>query len=234
MHHHQSNYQLIPERMMIYVGLAGVVSILASFIAPRLVNPLPSVAAPLLLMVGLILLLPLVMLMVMLRVNRRLAARDQMMKAVQWRGDEQVLDVGCGNGILLLEAAKRLQTGKAWGIDIWEHNAGQQTADLLRQNARIEGVADRVELREVDARHLPFDDASFDVIFASLSLHHVGNRADRKQAIQEMVRVLKPGGRILIYDAFPVMWGAKQDLQPLRVQHLNGHFIQIMQADKSV
>ena len=61
----------------------------------------------------------------------RRAARRRMLEAVNWRGDEQVLDVGCGNGFLLVEIAKRLTTGMATGIDVWESGAGEQTADRM-------------------------------------------------------------------------------------------------------
>ncbi len=47
-------------------------------------------------------------------------ARDALLNAIPWRGDEQVLDVGCGRGLLLIGAAKRLTTGKAVGVDIWQ------------------------------------------------------------------------------------------------------------------
>ena len=65
-----------------------------------------------------------------------------MLNSVTWRGDERVLDVGCGNGFLLNEAAKHLTTGLATGIDVWKAEAGAQTADLALGNARLEGVAD--------------------------------------------------------------------------------------------
>src|SRR5262245_39967625 len=47
-------------------------------------------------------------------------ARDALLNSVPWRGDEQVLDVGCGHGLMLIGAAKRLTTGRATGIDIWQ------------------------------------------------------------------------------------------------------------------
>lgn len=229
-----SNYTLLPERLMWHAALVGSLAIAAGFVLHISVPALQPAVPLLLIVVGVIHLLPLAFLLVMIRPGRRLNARTQMMNAVSWRGDEQVLDVGCGNGILTFEAAKQLKSGKAIGIDIWDHSAGQQTADDFRRNAQIEGIVDRVELREVDARTMPFPNVSFDVIFASLSLHHMGNRADRAQVVKEMVRVLKPGGTILLYDAFPVIGGAKRDLGQLglRLQGLGGYFIQILKAEK--
>src|SRR5579871_4784664 len=56
-------------------------------------------------------------------------ARQQMIAAVGWRGSEQVLDVGCGNGTILLSAAQHLTAGqgKATGIDIWVEGSGEQS-----------------------------------------------------------------------------------------------------------
>ena len=126
---------------------------------------------------------------------------QQMMDSIPWRGDEQVLDVGCGRGILLISAAKRLTSGHAIGVDIWrdEDQSGNHP-DVTRRNAAAEGVAQRVEVRDADARDLPFGDASFDVVTSSLTLHNIDDPTERTQALQEMVRVLKPGGHLAIFD----------------------------------
>ena len=125
--------------------------------------------------------------------------------------------------------------GKATGIDIWVEGSGEQTAQSLRKNAALEGVADRVDLQEVDARKMPFPDASFDVVFASLSLHHVGNGADRKQAASEMMRVLKPGGVILIYDILPIANGVAHTLRNLGasdIRRLSGLLVRTLRIQK--
>jgi ubiquinone/menaquinone biosynthesis C-methylase UbiE len=143
-----------------------------------------------------------------------------MLGAVAWRGDERVLDVGCGNGFLLVEMAKRLTTGTATGIDVWMPGAGDQTAELAWRNARLEGVEDRVEIRNVDARAMPFADASFDVIVSSLMLHHAGGSADRQHVLAEMARVLKPGGAVLLYDFAPLLGGAAAQLRARGLESL--------------
>ncbi|HTK76524.1 MAG TPA: class I SAM-dependent methyltransferase [Gemmataceae bacterium] len=134
------------------------------------------------------------------RVGKR-RFRDRILDAIPWRGDEQVLDVGCGHGLMLLGAAKRLTTGKAVGIDLWqtEDQAGNSPAATM-ENARLEGVADRVELKDGDARKLPFADHSFDVILSSWALHNIYDRDGRAVAIREIARVLKPGGRAALVD----------------------------------
>jgi arsenite methyltransferase len=127
--------------------------------------------------------------------------RDTLVSRIAWRGDERVLDVGCGHGLLLVAAAKRLTTGRAIGIDIWSQvDQGDNHPENTARNARIEGVADRVEIRDGDARKLDFPDDSFDIVVSSLALHNIPEKSEREQAIREIIRVLKPGGQVAIYD----------------------------------
>jgi len=130
--------------------------------------------------------------------ERRLQDRDKLLNEIPWRGNEVVLDVGCGNGILLLSAVKRLTTGKGIGIDTWTEGSGDNCPEAFDANARIEGVADRVTLQNEDARHLPYENGTFDVIISGLTMHHM--KAETDKAMREMARVLKPGGWMVIYD----------------------------------
>lgn len=128
--------------------------------------------------------------------------RDFMLAMHPWRGDEDVLDVGCGRGLLLAGAAKRLTAGgHATGIDIWSNeDMGGNAETATRHNLRLEGVADRCTLVSVGAQGMPFGDASFDVVLSNLCLHNIYDQPTRMQALQEIVRVLKPGGVALISD----------------------------------
>jgi ubiquinone/menaquinone biosynthesis C-methylase UbiE len=131
----------------------------------------------------------------------KLRIRDQVLGLIPWRGDEMVLDVGCGRGLLLVGAARRLTTGKAIGVDRWVAGAltGNRPEAAL-DNARWEGVLDRVEVKEGDVRQLPFADDSFDVAVSNFVVHEVNNRAEREQMLREIVRVLRPGGRLALVD----------------------------------
>jgi SAM-dependent methyltransferase len=75
-----------------------------------------------------------------------------------------------------------------------------QGADAARANARAEGVADRIRIEDADARKLPYANESFDVVLSSLTVHNIEEHEERTQAIAEMVRVLKPGGRLALFD----------------------------------
>jgi arsenite methyltransferase len=116
-------------------------------------------------------------------------------------GDEQIIDLGCGRGAVLLMAAKLLPKGKATGVDVWRANEQSGNALSVTQgNAELEGVADRVELYTADMRQLPFPDGYFDVVVSSVAIHNIRSAAGCRQAITEAVRVLKPGGRLMIAD----------------------------------
>ena len=98
-------------------------------------------------------------------------------------------------------AAQRLTTGRAVGVDLWRRvDQSGNSAEATRRNAIAEGVADRVELHTGDMTALPFEDNSFDVVVSSLAIHNISGRAGREKAIDEAVRVLRPGGRLMIAD----------------------------------
>ena len=117
------------------------------------------------------------------------------------QGTERVLDLGCGRGAVLLHAAKRLDTGRATGVDLWRTQDQSGNAEAVtRSNAEAEGVSDRVDLATGDLRALPFEDAGFDLVVSSLALHNIPAAEARERAITEAYRVLAPGGRLLLAD----------------------------------
>ena len=129
----------------------------------------------------------------------KLIHRDALLDRIAWRGDERVLDVGTGGGILLIGAAKRAASGCLFGIDIWSTTdlSGNTKTRILR-NAALEGVAGRLDVRDDDARSLSFPDATFDIVLSMLCLHNI--EADREKALFEIVRVLSPGGTVVVSD----------------------------------
>jgi arsenite methyltransferase len=131
----------------------------------------------------------------------KLRARDRLLDRLVLAPTDVVLDVGCGHGLLLIGAAKRVPKGRAVGIDIWsQRDQGKNSRDATLANAAAEGVLDRVEVRDADMRAMPFADATFDVVVASLAIHNIAGRDERRRALHEIARVLKPGGRVGILD----------------------------------
>ncbi|MEP6572315.1 MAG: class I SAM-dependent methyltransferase [Gemmatimonadota bacterium] len=127
--------------------------------------------------------------------------RERVLDRIQWTGSEAVLDVGCGRGLMLVGAARRLTTGRATGVDIWQsEDLSGNRPDATLENARREGVAERVVVETADMRKLPFPDAAFDVALSCAAIHNVPTAEGRAAAIGEISRVLKPGGRAVIDD----------------------------------
>ncbi|SOX52161.1 class I SAM-dependent methyltransferase, partial [Mycobacterium ahvazicum] len=116
------------------------------------------------------------------------------------QGDETVLDLGCGRGAVLLAAAKRVPRGRAIGVDLWRADQTKNSQQSTLSNADLESVADRVEVRTADMTALPLADESVDAIVSSLAIHNIATHEGRRKALQEAIRVLRPGGRLAIAD----------------------------------
>lgn len=131
----------------------------------------------------------------------KLRLSDELLQSLDLKGDEKLLDVGCGRGLLAIGAAKKLKPGRVTGVDVWNPaDLSSNSADAAKENAKLEGVGDKVRFEDGDARKLVFPDANFDVVVSSLAIHNIPEQSDRDQAVREMLRVLKPGGKLLIYD----------------------------------
>lgn len=118
-----------------------------------------------------------------------------------WNGDEVVLDIGCGRGLATVEAARRIRTGRVIGIDRW------RTVDLsgnapkaARATLEAAGVGATASFGTGDATRLPFADATFDVVVSMTVFHNIKPASERKKAVEEALRVLRPGGTLLIFD----------------------------------
>lgn len=121
------------------------------------------------------------------------------------RGDETVVDLGCGRGAVLLAAAARLPQGRAIGVDLWRNvDQSGNSAEATTANAVALGVADRVELHTADLRDLPLPGASADVVVSSLVIHNLHDRAGRDAAVRNAARLLRPGGRLVLVDVMHV------------------------------
>jgi cyclopropane fatty-acyl-phospholipid synthase-like methyltransferase len=131
----------------------------------------------------------------------KLRQREHLIDALRLAGNEKVLDIGCGRGLLLNGVARRLPNGKAFGIDLWQNSdQSGNSPEATLANAKAENVADRVEVRTADMRDLPFANGSMDAVISSIAIHNVPGKDGRANAICEIARVLKPGGRLALQD----------------------------------
>ncbi len=127
--------------------------------------------------------------------------RERILNSYAWHGNEKVLDVGCGLGLLLIGAAKKLTSGKAIGIDIWNtSDLSSNSLENAMNNAKIEGVIDKVEIMNQNILKTVFSDNSFDVIVSNLCLHNIYSKVGREAACKEIARIIKPGGTVILSD----------------------------------
>jgi ubiquinone/menaquinone biosynthesis C-methylase UbiE len=127
------------------------------------------------------------------RADDEVEARDAYLGRLGIADGERVLDVGCGSGAVTRAIARRVgDRGVAVGLD-----PSPALLDVARELAREAGLGDRIEFHEGSALRLPFPDRSFDAVLCATVLSHVpGGEA----AIPELVRVLRPGGRLGVFD----------------------------------
>lgn len=130
------------------------------------------------------------------------------------------VDIGCGPGHLAVQIANMAPNLQVTGVDL-------SNALLDEANARVlqAGLAHRVDFRTGDAASLPFDDASVDLVVSTLSLHHW---SDPALVLDEVTRVLRPGGAFLVFDLrrdmFPpfyvLIWFASHYVVPRALRHV--------------
>jgi ubiquinone/menaquinone biosynthesis C-methylase UbiE len=106
------------------------------------------------------------------------------------------LDVGCGTGVLAARLA-------AAGYEMSGVDPSEGMLDVLRE--RSPGV----RAVRASGTELPFDDDGFDLVTSVAVMHHIADPADVRRALAEMVRVVRPGGRVLVWDHNPrnPYWG---------------------------
>jgi SAM-dependent methyltransferase len=114
------------------------------------------------------------------------------------RGDEDVvLDAGCGAGRTTVALSRGLRNGRIVAVDRFDaHYIDDGGRPLLEHNLRVAGLTDRVRIEKADLVALPFDAASFDSAVSTNVYDHLGHH--KEQALREIHRVLKPGGRFLM------------------------------------
>ena len=121
-------------------------------------------------------------------------------------GQGQLLDVGCGSGPLSIRAALMWPEVKVTGIDYWGVDFGYNQA-MCEKNAASEGVAARCRFQQGDANRLDFPDESFDAVVSNYVYHNIMG-SDKRTLLLETLRVLKKGGVFALNDEMkPRMYG---------------------------
>jgi ubiquinone/menaquinone biosynthesis C-methylase UbiE len=122
-----------------------------------------------------------------------LAVNQKLCEIVAAKPGERLLEVGSGSGILCRMLAPQLQPdGRIVGVDI-----SPEMTNEAQKYARLEGIRKGIAFETGEAEALPFPDASFDGAIAARLLLHV---VDPESVIQEMIRVVRPGGRVVVMD----------------------------------
>jgi ubiquinone/menaquinone biosynthesis C-methylase UbiE len=112
----------------------------------------------------------------------------------------RVLDVGTGPGRVPIAIATAAPHLRVEGLDLLP-----EMIEQARRSATAAGLADRVAFTVGDVAALPYPDATFDLIVSSMSQHHW---PDAAAGLRELGRVIRPGGRIWIYDFRPALYRA--------------------------
>jgi len=125
----------------------------------------------------------------------------------------KILDIGCGSGAVSIKTAKKFPHARLTSIDYWGRSwdyAKQQ----CEQNARIEGVDDRITFKKGDAAALAFPDESFDGAISNFVFHEVAAQPDKRLMVKEALRIVKKGGSFVFHDLFldESLYGSLEEL----------------------
>lgn len=125
--------------------------------------------------------------------GRERAFRERILSFAKLNPGEAVLDVGCGTGTVALLAKKKVgPDGRVDGIDA-------STEMIARATAKARRAGLQVGFLTATAQELPFKDGEYDVVLSTLMFHHLPKKG-REEFGREALRLLKPGGRVLIVD----------------------------------
>ncbi|MCK9249234.1 MAG: class I SAM-dependent methyltransferase [Solirubrobacteraceae bacterium] len=189
----------LARRLAGFGMLAGVVTLVAAVALDIASSEGLVVVALLLVCVG-----SLILSALMFRTSRstKIQASDRLLLGLDLQGDETALDLGCGNGLLAAGLSVALPRGRVIGVDAWVVKQLQPTGkDVAKATLRSAGVKG-VQLRTGSIRELPVSDGSVDVAVSRDVLALLPDRAARQEAVAELHRVLRPGGRVALLEPF--------------------------------
>lgn len=201
----KAGYGIDEHRTIIELFVAGGLAVAVGFVISAYTRVTNPQAAELGLIVGPSVGFLILVVASALYWSSRLGKQREMRKLVgniPWGGEEVVLDLGCGRGLGMVDAAKRLQAGFAVGVDTWPKSrlSGNDPKSIWA-NAAAEDVGEKVAPVKGASMQLPFASGSVDVVLSGVSMHRQASRKNREALFLEVNRVLKDGGRIGILDA---------------------------------
>jgi ubiquinone/menaquinone biosynthesis C-methylase UbiE len=141
-------------------------------------------------------------LFVVLAGRRHEVFREHVLELAVLKGDERLLDAGCGTGLTALRIAALYPGCRVHGIDL-----SPKMIAVARRDAEKQGLA--ADFRVGSITDLPYADASFDVAITNIMYHHL-DLAEKRQAVIEIARVLRPDGRYVSAEFGPRARGALQ------------------------
>jgi ubiquinone/menaquinone biosynthesis C-methylase UbiE len=133
--------------------------------------------------------------------NLQSRIQDLVLNHLDWDGNGDIIDIGCGNAPLTIKVAKKYTNAKVTGIDYWG-KMWEYSMQVCEKNAKIEEVEDRITFQKASASALPFGEGSFDAAVSNLVFHEVSDTKDKREVIKEALRVVKKGGKFAFQDLF--------------------------------
>lgn len=133
----------------------------------------------------------------------------------------EAVDIGCGPGHLIFDLAQELPNLKLTGIDM-----SDEVLEQAESSAADYGFGDRVKFEKGGAQAIPFPNESFDLVISTLSLHHW---SEPLAVLDEVARIVRPGGAFLIFDLrrdmaspfYMLLWFATRVIVPSALRHVN-------------
>jgi len=139
--------------------------------------------------------------------------RQLVLDKLAWDGKGQALDIGCGNGALVIALARSHPASRIVGIDYWGEG-WEYSKRSCERNAEAENVSKSTSFLKASASSLPFPDESFDAVVSNLTFHEVRDASDKRKVVMEALRVLRKGGSFCFQDLFEMerVYGDIEDL----------------------
>jgi len=127
--------------------------------------------------------------------------RNQIFDYFIWDGKGKAIDIGCGNGQLVIQLAKMYPHAEITGIDFWG-SMWDYSKEMCEEIARRESVAGNTVFQKASASRLPYEDGAFDAAVSNFVFHEVADTKDKREVLREALRVVRKGGSFCFQDLF--------------------------------